>query len=357
VWKEDWPEARAALTAWWNHAGPAIYVTAPADSTAEELEEPEPNVTPERRRLDIDYILKAEQWRLAHTYYGGVAAPMFNTDIGGPGSLGLFLGAHGRIAESTVWYDPCIDEPEGYPPLKLDTDCLWWRRHLELIEHAIQQANGRYLVTVPDLVENIDTLAQLRGSETVMMDMLERSAWVEERLEQVWQAYIDCFEQMWRHLEDPWGGNSFYAFQLWGPGKTAKVQCDFSCMISPRMFRKFVTPTLIKQCAYLDYAMYHLDGTQAMGQLPNLLEIEEIRAIEWTPQSGLPGGGSPEWYDLYRRIKAAGKSVQAIDVRPEEVLPLLDAVGPEGMFIITQTRTETEARELLRRTGWPQTLI
>ena len=44
-------------------------------------------------------------------------------------------------------------------------------------------------------------------------------------------------------------------------------------------------------------------------------------------------GGHPQWYDLYRRIKAGGKSVQAVGVKPEEVVPLLDAVGPEGMYI------------------------
>jgi hypothetical protein len=106
---------------------------------------------------------------------------------------------------------------------------------------------------------------------------------------------------------------------------------------------------LAEQCAWLDYALFHLDGTQALPQLPNLLAIESLRAIEWTLQAGLPGGGSPEWYGLYRRIKEAGKSVQAIDVRPEEVEPLLAAVGGDGLFILTQTETEAEARALLRR--------
>jgi hypothetical protein len=77
-----------------------------------------------------------------------------------------------------------------------------------------------------------------------------------------------------------------------------------------------------------------------------------LDAIEWTPQSGLPGGGSPQWYDLYRRIKAGGKGVQAIGVRSEEVEPLIEAVGPEGLLVMTWARTEAEARALLRRVGW-----
>ena len=53
------------------------------------------------------------------------------------------------------------------------------------------------------------------------------------------------------------------------------------------------------------------------------------------------------WYDLYRRILRAGKSVQAVEVKPEEVVPLLEAVGPEGMFVQVVAPSEAEARALL----------
>jgi hypothetical protein len=33
---------------------------------------------------------------------------------------------------------------------------------------------------------------------------------------------------------------------------------------------------------------------------------------------------------MYRKIKDAGKAVQIVDVRPDEVVQLLDALGPEG---------------------------
>jgi hypothetical protein len=82
------------------------------------------------------------------------------------------------------------------------------------------------------------------------------------------------------------------------------------------------------------------------------LEIEALDAIEWTPQAGIEGGGSPRWYDLYRRIKAAGKSVQVIGVKLHEIEPLIEAVGPEGLYIICWHDKESEAREVLRRCGW-----
>jgi hypothetical protein len=113
----------------------------------------------------------------------------------------------------------------------------------------------------------------------------------------------------------------------------AKVQCDASAMFSPAMFERFVVPALTAQCDWLDYSIFHLDGHQCLCHLDHLLSIESLNAIEWTPDPTVPGGGSPEWYPLYRRILDAGKSVQAIGVRPNEVIPLLDAVGGPGMYI------------------------
>ena len=59
-----------------------------------------------------------------------------------------------------------------------------------------------------------------------------------------------------------------------------------------------------------------------------------------------PAGGDPQWYDLYRRIKGAGKSVQAIQVRPEQVVPLIDAVGPEALYIQVDAPDEETAHRI-----------
>ena len=89
----------------------------------------------------------------------------------------------------------------------------------------------------------------------------------------------------------------------------------------------------------------HLDGHQCLCHLDHLLAIEPLDAIEWTPDPTVPGGGSPEWYPLYRRILGAGKSVQAIGVKPDEVIPLLDAVGGKGIYISVNTGGDRAAFE------------
>lgn len=102
----------------------------------------------------------------------------------------------------------------------------------------------------------------------------------------------------------------------------SKLQDDISTMISQDDYRRFVQPFIREQCQKIDYTLYHLDGVGAMHHLPALLEIEELNAIQWTPGVGEPQGGSPKWYDLYKKILAGGKSVMAcwVDSGGTEIL-------------------------------------
>jgi hypothetical protein len=130
----------------------------------------------------------------------------------------------------------------------------------------------------------------------------------------------------------------------------AKVQCDTSAMFSAQMYRRFVAPSLKAQCEWLDHSLYHLDGTQAMIHLDTVLEIEALDAVEWTPQAGIESGGHPRWYDLYRQILSAGKSVQIVNVHPDEVVPLLDAIGTDGVYMMIQFENERQVEQVTNAT-------
>jgi hypothetical protein len=204
------------------------------------------------------------------------------------------------------------------------------------------------VVGCPDLVENIDIVAALREPQLLLMDMIERPEWVEEKVWEVNEAFFEAFDRIYEMIKLDDGSSCFWAFHLWGPGKTAKVQCDTAAMFSPRMFSRFVVPALTAQCEWLDHSMFHLDGHQCIRHLDLLLEIEALDAIEWTPDPQVPQGGDPEWWPMYRRILEAGKSVQAVGVKAGEVEPLLDAVGGKGMYIHTAVEGEEELAKLLR---------
>jgi hypothetical protein len=347
LWKSDWDTVRGRFDAWWRRDGMVLCVTAPRRTPVEDI--PEPAVPNDHERLWIDpaYRLARGEWEMSRTYYGAEAFPCFDPQIG-PGNLATFIGSEPSYAADTVWYNPCITEPDLHPPLRLDLAEKHFREQMAIIEKAVAASKGRYLVGLPDLIENVDILASLRGMEALLQDMIDRPRFIEMRVAEINGVWLDAFKRIQKDVQDAWGGTTWACFRIWGKGRTAKVQCDTSAAFSPSMFRRFVFPRLDEQCRWLDNSLYHLDGVQCIVHLDALLAIESLDAIQWTAGAGRPGGGDPRWYELYKRIRAGGKGVMATDVKPDELIPLLDAVGPKGLFVTVSAETEDQAREIER---------
>lgn len=350
LWKEDWASARQHHVDWWNRKGLVLWITAPRAVPALEVPPPPPAKDLRERWFSPEWRLRQQEYHLSRTYFGGDAFPIFAC-ISAAGDLAAYLGCEVEMAPTTVWCEPCIpDPPENYPVIALNRESWAFRQHLDMVRLAQRESGGRWLVTPPDLVENIDILSAMRGPQPLIFDLMDRPEWVEQKVMEINQAFFQAFDTFADIVRDGFGGNAFI-FNIWGPGRTAKVQCDACAMFGPEMFRRFVTPALTQQCDWLDYSLYHLDGEGAIVNLDELLAIPSLQAIEWTPQRLSVGdsGGHPRHWDLYRRILAGGKSVQAIGVKYDEVIPLLDACGGQGMFITTSAPTEATARELAAR--------
>ena len=357
-WKDNWEEAREHFARWWARDGLVVvpYVPpgiGPARPTRDPVaREPGPPRNAEARHADPGHVTAASHYWLATGTLALDALPIGRVDLG-PGSLALYLGSEPEFSDDTVWFKPLANQADLERPLRFDPANHWWRRQLALVDAALACSAGRYPIGFPDLVENLDVLASLRDTQAVMVDLVERPAWVKQRIAEINRAYFEVYDLLRARLAAPDGACAFWAFHLWGPGRTAKVQCDALAMISPAMFDEFVRPALAEQCEWLDHAMFHLDGTQAVPHLASLLAIPGLDAIEFTPQAGVESGGHERWWPLYRRILAAGKSVQVVAVKPAEVAPLLDAIGTRGVYLhvdgITDTATLRELETLVRR--------
>jgi hypothetical protein len=354
--KSDWSQAREHHIRWWQRKGPVLKIVCPRATPVEAIPEPAKPADLLGTWTDPTYRVGLAEQQMAGTMFLADAFPYFDGYIG-PGTTNILLGSQPHFAEETVWYEPCIADPDTAPPIGFEpSGNHWWGVQMALLEEAHRRNAGRYLLGVPDLVENLDVLAALRDTEKLLMDLAERPEWVAAKVWEINEAYFAIFDRIYDLVKDEHGGHAYCAFNIYGPGKTAKVQCDISCMMSPRMFKDIVVPPLAAQCKYLDCSMYHLDGEDALGHLDALLAIDDLDAIEWTPVgasgkvSGMPTAGSPSFYDLYRRILKAGKCVQAIQVRPEDVIPLLDAVGPNGLYVDVIGTDEKTATQLVEKT-------
>ena len=274
----------------------------------------------------------------------GDAWPRWWVDFG-PGIVAGFLGSNVGADENTVWFDTNepidLDRWQG----RYNTYNDWYRFAYGITREAVDRWKDQVLVGVTDLGGNLDILASLRGTQQLLVDCIENPQGVTRCVNQITDLWLQYYRDFVNLTDQAGRGNTCWA-HLWAPGHYYMLQCDFSYMISPRMFEQFVLPDLAACCEELDYAFYHLDGKGEIPHLKHLLSLDRLRGIQWVPGDGAPP--QEEWLDLLKQIRDAGKLCQ-LYVSAEGALKITKALGGKGFaFTISEQMDKTDAEAYLK---------
>lgn len=354
-YKENWSETKQRFNAWWNGEKtdrPMLRIIARRKKPLEALETVQPAINPKDRCLDVESIVKEfRNYCRTHIF---MAEAFPNADVNlGPGSMATYLGSEPNFTWETVWYTECIHDWDQWGGISFNPDNYWWRLHQELISKARLLSKDDFLVSIPDIVENIDILAAMRGSEKLCYDLMDEPDLVKSCIDRIDGLYFKYYDALYNIVKLQDLSSCYTAFGIWGPGKTAKVQCDFSALISPSQFREFILPSLQMQCRQLDNSLYHLDGPEAIRHVDALMEIDELDALQWSPGDGKPDGSGKEWYPLYERVRNAGKSlwIKLEDAPVEDLIKgagdIVRAFGSRGLYFLFPVMEEEDAKRLI----------
>ena len=346
TWKSNLEETKQRYINWWNHKGIILNMWEHFQEGVQphaEITLPAPAKDLSQKWFDPQWRAEYLDWYVAHSSLKADILPVANTQLG-PGSLAAILGGVFEGGEDTIWIHP---NPDFTDEIVFNPEHPNWILHKELLKACKAKANGHYFVGMPDLMEGLDVLAALKGTDRVLLDTVMQPEILEQQMQQINDIYFKVFDELYDIIREG-DEMAFCYFSSWAPGKMSKLQSDISTMISQDDYRRFVQPFIREQCQKIDYTLYHLDGVGAMHHLPALLEIEELNAIQWTPGVGEPQGGSPKWYDLYKKILAGGKSVMACWVTLDELKPLLDHIGVDGIHLEMDFHNEKEVEQAMR---------
>lgn len=346
TWKSNLEETKQRYINWWNHKGIILNMWEHFQEGVQphaEIVPPAPAKDLSQKWFDPQWRAEYLDWYVAHSSLKADILPVANTQLG-PGSLAAILGGVFEGGEDTIWIHP---NPDFTDEIIFNPEHPNWILHKELLKACKAKANGHYFVGMPDLMEGLDVLAALKGTDRVLLDTVMQPEILEQQMQQINDIYFKVFDELYDIIREG-DEMAFCYFSSWAPGKMSKLQSDISTMISQDDYRRFVQPFIREQCQKIDYTLYHLDGVGAMHHLPALLEIEELNAIQWTPGVGEPQGGSPKWYDLYKKILAGGKSVMACWVTLDELKPLLDHIGADGVHLEMDFHNEKEVEQAMR---------
>lgn len=315
------------------------------------IESPPRRRSPEELTLEfllekpVDQVLDYYEARLECTVLFGDAWPKWFPFFGA-GVVAAFLGAKLLCTpeENTIWFEPS-QTLESYDLMSLyDPDNIWWQRILQLTQAAVDRWGEQVCVGFTDLGGNLDILASLRGSQELLMDLMDCPEEVATASKQITQFWLRYYNELLAITPKTGRGSSPWA-PIWVPGSCYMLQSDFSAMISPKMFERFVLPDIVACCQHLDFAFYHLDGKGQLPHLDLLLAVEDLHGVQWIPGDGQPP--PQDWLPVLARIRQARKLCQ-IFVSTAGARKVVQNLGGKGFaFYITDTLTIDEAQAFL----------
>lgn len=343
AFKPDAADAQRRMRAYWEREL--------VDRACVGVRAPKDGATPAPRSLIVadDFDLPAavdrfEKWALG-MFFGGECMPALMPNYG-PDQWAGFLGASLTLVPEmdTSWAEPLPQGETYLPDLALDPANRWWKAIVDLTRLAAARGEGKFILSTIDTHSNLDCLSALRGPQQLCLDLVERPNDVLRALGQVDALYEPVYDVLYEAGRMRRFGTTSW-LEMWSEGRTQAVQCDFACMISPEHFRRFALPSLEREMACLDHAVYHMDGPGQIRHLDDLLALPRLHTIQWVPGAGQPS--APAWIPLLQKIQQAGKSVQVL-VSVEEVKALYGQLDPKKTYYwVMDGPSESEARRLL----------
>ncbi len=350
-YKSNWEQTKQRYKDWWQRAnthGPIMIVTAKNNKEVKEVvfEGIEEKYTHPQKIVD-----NFRNYCETHDFLRE-SFPNLSLDFG-PGSIAAYLGSNVEFREDTVWFHECIEDFNTAPPLAFDANNVWFKKHIALFNDVKKLCNEDFLLTIPDLMENADVLASLRGAQNLIYDIIDEEEEIVKRIAQVQGVYFDYYNAFYNIVKAKDNSSAYTVFQIWGEGKTAKLQCDFSALMSPTQFNTLIIPALRAQAKQLNNVLYHLDGPDAIKHLNSVMEIEEIDALQWTSGDYNPDGLNEMWYEIYDKAAAANKCiwVKAYDGNVEDFIvgseKLVRRYGSKRLLIMYPEMSQKDATTLI----------
>jgi len=300
----------------------------------------------------VEYRVAQARNQLASTWFGGDSIPSWFVNLG-PGSVAACLGPEPDFTPDSLWFRQF--ERNGLADIleqiRFDPANPFWRLTERLTRRSLETAAGDYLISLTDLGGDLDILDSLRGTDNLLVDLLEEPELVEACRDKITGVWMKFFE-LNNRLFDQTGQNGYTCWMpCWSALPWTVLQCDLSVMIGPEMFERFVVPELEFKSSRIAHTIYHLDGPGEWPHLDLILGLQGIDAIQYVSLPGDPPNESLHWLSYYRRITEAGKNVFIIVRDPARIIELTRKLPAEQLAFQISLDSPDQAKRFLAALG------
>ncbi len=351
-YKNNWDEAYDNIMAWWEGGcidRPVVfssYKNFPSilkrnTQSFQPINDPGTN---ELRDLDESFIFETNEYFLKSCLFLAEDAPRVGTSFGsGISMLGGMAGAKLHYKESTVWFEPdnTLFEkslPEFFP------DYIPFKIILDILQKNLKYYGYDCIIGADAMMDPITTLSLMRGVEGLCIDIIDKpnivKLWL-NRLSEMYfkiaKEYMDIKKQYNRC--DGWDVSNT---GIWAPGEVNCLECDFSTLLSPKLFDEYVMPEIEKETELYEFCLWHLDGLDEVKHLESICSIKKIKGIQWVANKK---DGPLNYIEILVKIKKFGKSLITKCLSVYEAIELTKILGKDGLALVIDGITDEKDME------------
>jgi len=301
------------------------------------------------RWMDVEWVAERALAGVMNSEYLGDALPHVYPNLG-PEVFSAFFGCDLEFGEETSWSIPLLKDWSKVGKVRFSEENSYWKKIIQITDALLAIGEGRFYTGITDMHPGGDAIAAFRDPLQLNYDMVEHLDEVKRLLRYVTGVYLKVYDFYCGKLRaanqpiSTWAG--IVSNRRW-----LVPSNDFSCMISPSLFREVFLESVAEECRHYEASLYHLDGPGALKHLDALLEIKELSAIQWVYGAG--NGRASDWLPVYQRCQAAGKGLE-VHLAPDEVDLFMEELRPEGVCVhLDGVRDQQEAEALIKKiAGW-----
>jgi hypothetical protein len=243
-----------------------------------------------------------------------------------------------------LWALPALDAWEQIESLRFDPSNPWFRRQLEFTQALVRHAAGHYPVGTGQLMLGpVDMMMQLRGQERLALDFYDSPEMVLALGRRCVDLCAGSVRALYAIVPTHLGGRAGTIRYFWAPGEFVETAEDISFMLSPTLHRRFAAPLHQALGQHFRYTMVHLHSAQ-LHTVPTLLDVDQIAAIEITPDFG---------EDLAPKIPILGRILERKPLLLHGVMTvdsgreILRALPSRGLALLFRCDTPAQAAKVL----------
>ncbi len=217
----EWESIRQNYTAWWRGELDRPLVNVSVADPGAGRRHLSGFLTNWPQEMSDDELVSAVEEMFSRCRFYGDAFPHFFVNYG-PGVGAAFAGAQVRAAPETAWFEPASHPPLADLRIALDPKNIWWRRVRRVTDVLARRLGDRIQISITDLGGNLDILASLRGTDQLLMDVIEQPAEVRRCRRKITRMWVEVFDELYALIQP----HCAAAFRGLRPGRSVRRTCS-----------------------------------------------------------------------------------------------------------------------------------